>query len=50
MISHKAMIAKLTAAGYQVTRQPNGMTTISRDGWDETYITLRAAYNDKFNL
>ena len=48
-MTQKAMISRLQPAGYTVTINQSGWVTISKDGWDESYRSIRAAYNDKFN-
>lgn len=42
------MTAALQRAGFTVTIK-SGWVTITKDGWDESYKTLRSAYNDKLN-
>lgn len=49
MISQKAMISRLQQAGYTVKITRSGWVTISKGGWDESYRSIRAAYNDKLN-
>lgn len=48
-MTQQKMIEKLQKAGYTVKFNPNGLITISDKTYDETYKTLKAAYNDKIN-
>lgn len=48
-MTQKAMVSRLQQAGYTVTITRSGWVTISKDGWDESYRSIRAAYNDKLN-
>lgn len=48
-MTQKAMISRLQKAGYTVSISQSGWVTISKDGWDESYRSIRAAYNDKLN-
>lgn len=48
MISQKSIIAFLEKKGYKITKKhPNGSITITGFGYDETYLSLTAAYRDK---